>query len=120
VARQRDFKAEYAARIARGLAAGKSRSQARGHGAEKRGAVGATQPMPPRRAQAEILKLRDTRQVKVVLTYENGAKVQLFGKGGWQAAKIKEHLLTVEDMQEYAEGMGYEEGQVVSAQVIYS
>jgi len=115
----RDYKAEYARRIAKGLAEGKSRSQARGHGAERKGAIAASKPLSLSGAMAEVKKLRGSRQVKVVLTYENGATVQLFGKGGWQASKIKEHLGTVEDMEEYAEGLGYEEGEITAAQVIY-
>jgi hypothetical protein len=119
MARVRDYRSEYARRIARGLAAGKTRSQARGHGAEKKGAVGASKDLTPRDLPAYLRKLKQGRSVKVMATLESGRVVEIArGKPG-----PLEKAWTEDD----AEGGGYEwdrgyrgDDKVVRVQVIYS
>lgn len=117
--RARDYKKEYAARIAKGLARGLTRSQARGHGAESKGAVGASKGMSGPELRSYLGKLRQDRSVKVMATLENGQTVQLArGKPGPMLEAWTEW---------HAEGGPWEWSQgyrlqapIISVQVIYT
>lgn len=73
----RDYKLEYQRRIERGLARGLTRAQARGHGAERKGAVGVSKGMALKDLPGYVGKLKATRSVKVMATLESGRVVEI-------------------------------------------
>ncbi len=118
-ARQRDYKAEYQSRIAKGLAEGKTRAQARGHGAERKGAVAASKALTARDLPGYLAKLKQGRSVKVMATLENGKVVEI--------ARGKPGPLVEAWSEDDAEGGGYDwdhgykgSSAVKTVQVIYS
>jgi hypothetical protein len=114
----RDYKREYAQRIAKGLAAGRTRSQARGHGADRKGAVGASKELTARDLPSYLGKLKGDRSVKVMATLESGATVEIArGK-----AKTLAGLWSEDDAEGggFAWDRGYRgKDSVVSVQVVY-
>ena len=117
--RVRNYKLEYARRIERGLARGLTRAQARGHGADRRGAVAASKGMSGPELHAYLGKLRKDRSVKVMATLENGQTVEL--------ARAKPGPMLEGWTQWPAEGGPWEWSQsyrnaapIVSVQVIYT
>lgn len=123
--RPRDYKAEYARRIERGLARGLSRSQARGHGAERKGAVGASPPLPATGVDAYLGRLKGERRAKVQVTFDDGSVMTLGGKrGGQKAAGLREYIQELIDeygsLEEAAAAGGYAgRGAVAGFQVVY-
>lgn len=71
--RQRDYRAEYARRIAKGLAEGKTRAQARGHGADTAKGFGVGRDISPQRLESYLGSLKDSRSVKLVATLADGS-----------------------------------------------
>lgn len=117
-ARQRDFKAEYQRRVEKGKERGKSRTEARGHAVDRKGAVAASDGLSERGVIGYLARLRGTRSVKVMATFDDGS-VREVARG--RAESVKSWL-----KEQAAEDVGtgkapkYEPAEAVSFQVIYT
>jgi len=117
----RDFRAEYARRIAKGLAAGKTRAQARGHGADTAKGFGVGKDLPPHRLEGFLGSLKEGRSVKLMATLEDGSTREIArGKAG----SLKDHLRPWEEWDAEGGPFEWEHGyrgnsQVVAVTVVY-
>jgi hypothetical protein len=114
----RNYKEEYARRIARGLAAGKTRAQARGHGADvKRAAPQVVKLSAIKSIPGRLRGLRPDRSVRIMATHESGM-VSRIGEG--KAGRLREWIEErIEDDENFAMIGPSTVDVVVSIQIFY-
>ena len=112
MARQRNYRAEYVARLQRAEARGLTRKEGRGHAGDLLKRTPPTAHASPiynteRGAKGYVSRLGANRRVKIQAVYDNGASVTVLGqRGGQRAATIGQEELDLLAEQKRRGGSG--------------